>query len=157
VTEDIKEALYKLAGLDAKLKRYIGTTTSDAAILLAEQDLRVGLPAALKMFFSEYGWGGPNGTEVYGLSDTLPESEYPSLVEANVDARKRGCPTTLIVFASSGDGGYYAMLDSSMDDDSIFVWYPGGTSNIDDLEVSDGNFGGWLLRNIQDTIDLQDL
>ncbi|MNU27355.1 hypothetical protein D3C71_157430 [compost metagenome] len=157
MTDDINEALQSLAALDASLKPHVGTSTSDAAILLAEQALSAAIPVAFKMFLTEFGWGGPRGTEIYGLSDVLSEGEHPSLVEANLTARKHGCPAKLLVFASAGDGGYYAMLDSSLEDESIIVWYPGGTSEIDDLEVSDGSFGGWLLRNVQDAIDLQDL
>jgi SMI1 / KNR4 family. len=155
--DEIHEALRRMAVTGPSLKKGIGGQTTPEAISSAEATLGIQLPDGFRLFLSRHGWGGPRGTEIYGVSDHLPQSEYPSLVKANEDARGWNCPQGLIVFASAGDGGFYALADARENDDSVFVWYPGSGASFDELEISDDNFGSWLLRNIQDAIDLQQL
>lgn len=155
--EYINEAIRRMSELDAASKR-IGEGVGGDQIAQAEQRLGISFPVSFKRFLSVYGWGGPDGTEIYGLSESLPDDSYPNLIRKNMAARTEdGLPDDLLVFATSGDGGYYALTISSASDDAVRVWYPGSDTSIDDLERSDESFGEWLIRAVEDAIELRDI
>jgi SMI1 / KNR4 family. len=151
------QAIRKLLELPADEKR-IGEGVGHATISDAERRLGCQFPKPYTLFLRTVGWGGADGTEIYGLSDRLRADQYPDVVDVNLKARSEdGLPDNLIAFETTGDGGYYVMDADADADGAVLVWYPWGEVEADDLERSDESFGEWLLRAVADAISLRDL
>lgn len=130
---------------------------SERLVNAAERRLGVIFPAEYRTFLKEFGWGGPDGTEVWGISSKFPETDYPSVVRKNAEARnKDGLPHNLLAFETTGDGGYYVFKLNSSTENDLFVWYHNG-GRLDEPQRADQTFGEWLLRAVEDAITLRDI
>jgi SMI1 / KNR4 family. len=153
----VAQAIHQIRELPAEEKR-LGGGVGSATIADAETKLGCHFPEPYKAFLEAYGWGGPDGAEIFGLSDNLNPDEYPDLVRKNQMARTEdGLAPGLLAFETTGDGGYYVMNTAPDSDGAILVWYPWSKVEANDLERSDESFGEWLLRTVADTIALRDI
>lgn len=75
-----------------------------------EAVLKVEFPSLVQTFFTEFGAGGVNGFEIYGIvKDPFTDGGIPNIVWVTEELRKDGAPHHFIPISDTGDGGYYCL------------------------------------------------
>ncbi|NTF17344.1 SMI1/KNR4 family protein [Agrobacterium rubi] len=156
-TDCVINAIQDIRDLPAD-RKWVGEGVAANAISTAEQRLGCRFPKPFISFLEAFGWGGPDPTEIFGLSERLGEVDYPNLVRENLKARREDdLPEDLLVFAGTGDGGRYVLGTGMQSDGAVRVWYPGRGLGMEDLEISDESFGEWLTRGVDLAHSTKDL
>jgi len=114
----------------------------------AERALGLKFPPTYRKFLEVLGCGDIDGLEFYGvINDEFENSSIPNAIWLTLDERKAGLPNNLILVYGAGDGTYYAIDTSQVDDEgeSPVVAYSvdGKTEKISD------DFGSFLLSELR--------
>lgn len=135
-----------------KSKRFSGIKP-DSLILKAQQALGITFPPTYRAFLSRYGCGHVAGEEFYGVvDDDFENSSVPDAVWLTLDERKSGTPNSLVIVASTGDGGYYAIdLDKKNNEEEspVVEWWPGIPNAEGNRRVVAADFGTFLLQQVR--------
>ncbi len=127
---------------------------SEELILLAERTLNLQFPKTYREFLKKYGCGGIGGFEVYGLIHSdFEHSGIPDAIWLTLDERKTSnLPHHFIIIASVGNGEYYAIDCSKVDNNGenpVVVFYP-WNANEPKLEKVADDFGKFLKNMISE-------
>lgn len=80
----------------------------------AKAQLSLEFPPSYEQFLRTFGCGDIAGIEIYGIINAnSDESGVPDAIWLTLKERNNGLPANLIIIASTGDGGYYA-IDTSI-------------------------------------------
>jgi hypothetical protein len=123
----------------------------------AEKYLGVFFPKSYKEFIKDYGYVSFGGLEIYGIIDAdFVNSSVPDVVWLNYSNRVDfGQPANIIVISDLGDGSYYALDLSQMNDKEecpVVIWPIGGYEATSKLEVVAPDFGTWFLEKVKEQI-----
>lgn len=119
-----------------------------ALISKAENILDLIFPPTYRKFLEMLGCGDIEGLEFYGLiNDDFENSSIPDAVWLTLDERKSGLPKKLVLIYAAGDGTYYALDTSQVDDNKecpvVSYEINGGIERIAD------DYGSFLLSELQ--------
>lgn len=117
----------------------------------AQSVLGVTFPPSYVEFLKSYGCGDIEGLEFYGvINDDFENSSVPDAIWVTLDERKSGLPHNLVIVYAAGDGTYYALDTSKLDDNgecSVVSYESNGN-----LEVIADNYGSFLLDELKTVI-----
>jgi hypothetical protein len=123
----------------------------DESIRKLEELLNIVLPYSYKKFIQNYGCGDIFGIEIYGIvsDDKIQVEGVPSLYWLIKELRKDGLNNNYIPFSETGDGNYF-ILDSSnineKNEHSVYIWSPG---NLLSKKVS-SSFASFLYNTLKE-------
>ena len=131
-------------------------------IKCAEKKLNVMFPLSFRKFLKDKGAGDFGSLEVYGLvrDENFEKFPYtgsvPNLYWLTVDSRKNfNLPHHIILISDIGDGSYYALDLSQMNNEQecpVIVWPVGGYDETPELEIVAPDFGTWFLQQVEEQI-----
>lgn len=126
-------------------------------IALAELALRLRFPSTYRAFLSRYGCGDIAGQELYGvIKADFENSSVPDAIWLTLDERRSsGLPDSLVIVYATGDGVYYALDCSSLNDAEecpVVAWVPGDSKKGDKLEDIAKDYGQFLLKIIEQSL-----
>lgn len=142
---DYKEQILKLIQDYGEEDDFTGVSNS-ANILKVEEMLGLKLPKSYKWFIENYGHGGINGVEVYGIS----KADIPSCVRHTNNYRQYGLPVELVVIENCDEWLYCIDTGKMVDDECPIVrWDKNSKSTF----LSFNNFYEYLYNRFNDNID----
>jgi len=123
----------------------------------AEVFLSVLFPKSYKVFLKDFGYATFLGLRIYGIIDNnFINSSIPDAIWLNTSNRKDfNQPTHIITISDIGDGSYYALDLSQMNDDNecpVVIWPIGGYEMTPVLEIVAPDFGTWFLDEIKEQV-----
>jgi cell wall assembly regulator SMI1 len=106
-------------------RKRLGTGAKRADISSAESNLGAKLPESYKVFLGEFGWGGVDSWELFGLGAGVPN--YLDLVQMTETERTLfhpHIPPFLIPIMNDGFGNHYCLDTSSLRDGEcpVVLW-----------------------------------
>lgn len=129
----------------------------------AEATLKIALPKTYKEFLVKFGCGNFGSKEIYGIIKfndylgPLPFSTIPEVVWTNLKLQRNfNQPQHIIVISDAGEGSYYALDLSQMNDQGecpVVIWPIGGYEMTPTLEVVAPDFGTWFLEEVKRRIE----
>lgn len=144
--------------LKARLLQYsktgFGRGAAWAEIDSVEQRLGVRLPLSYRLFLHEFGWGGVEDIEIYGLGSDVPAHLHlVSLVESERTEMEPRLRHSLIPLMNDGRGNH-CCLDTSRfsgDECPVVFW---DHAHVDGLnqepEPVAENFVTWLMEELEE-------
>ncbi|HRH96450.1 MAG TPA: SMI1/KNR4 family protein [Prosthecobacter sp.] len=116
----------------------------------AEQVLHLKFPPTYRRFLSEFGCGGVEGFELYGIiGENFENSGIPDAIWYTLQLRKSiHLDLRLVVIAVAGDGCFYAIDTSDNDcegEGSVSIYSIDGSTR----EKVASSFGAFLLKQVQ--------
>ena len=114
----------------------------------AEHALGVVFPPTYRKFLSTFGCGDIEGLEFYGIiSGDFENSGVPDAIWLTINERSSGLPEHLILIYATGDGAYYAIDTSQVDNNGEcpIVSYDLNRS----LKKVAEDYGSFLLAELQ--------
>jgi hypothetical protein len=122
----------------------------------AERTLGIAFPPTYQAFLSRYGCGDIGGQEFYGvIKDDFENSSIPDAVWLTLNERKTGTPHSLVLVASTGSGGYYAIdlnQKNANGESPIIEWRSGLPNAEGNLQLVASDFGTFLLQQVRTVI-----
>lgn len=133
---------------------------SDDSISKLENILQVKFPLSYKRFLKDIGFGGPNSLIVSGLrSEDSQEMIKTGIAYTILKHRKEfDLPNHIILLSDIGDGSYYALDLSQMNDNNecpVVIWPLNGYEDTPVLEIAAPDFGIWFLEQVEEQIKLK--
>lgn len=130
---------------------------TDEEIKYAEQILHLVFPKSYKEFLKKYGSVEVKSLDVMGLSRyNHQNSGYGGVVWNTLnDRNKFSIPNDIIKLEHIGDGSYYALDLSQMNDENecpVVIWPIGGYETAPVLEIVAPDFGTWFLNEVKEQI-----
>ena len=130
---------------------------SDEEVESAEKILNIKFPKSYREFLKKYGSVEVRSLEIMGLSrDNYQNSGYGDVVWVTLNDRGNfSQPNHIIKLEHLGDGSYYALDLSQMNNDNecpVVVWPIGGYEMTPVLEVVAPDFGTWFLDMVKERI-----
>ena len=130
---------------------------SDEEVENAEKILSITFPRSYREFLKKHGNVDVKSLDVMGLSRyNYQNSGYGGLVWCTLKNREDfSQPKHIITIEHMGDGSYYALDLSQMNDDNecpVVVWPIGGYETTPVLEVVAPDFGSWFLDEVKERI-----
>lgn len=142
--------------LKTKLLSYkskqVGKGVDKEKIKQAEKSLGVLFPKSYVSFLTEFGWGGIEHIEVYGLGDEIPE--YLDVVKMTLSEREEMEPSLqhhLIPLMNDGAGNHYCLDTSKMSGEEcpvVFWDHEEGKNQIPEIVSSE--FVTWFMDMIDE-------
>lgn len=127
---------------------------SISSLIKAEEALQVSFSKTYKEFLLKYGCGDIFGVEIYGLThDDYKNSGIPNVVWITLNMRSLEIPQFFVIISETGNGFYYAIDLSNVDDTGespIVIFDP---INVNNYEIVARDFGSFLYEQILDMID----
>lgn len=136
---------------------YINKCKNIEFIKDAENYLNIKLPDSYKNFLEIYGFLSFGGQEIYGLIDNdFINSEVLDAFWLTMDFRKEfDLPHHIILISDIGDGSYYALDLTQMNDEQecpVVIWPVGGYDETPELEIVAPDFGTWFYDQVMEQI-----
>jgi len=127
---------------------------SEGLVGLAEERLGVTFPPSLRAFLRRFGCGGVAGREFYGIiREDFENSGVPDAVWITLEERRSsGLPFHLVIVYATGDGAYFAVDRSSVDEEGespVVLWIPGESTPESKLEVVASDYGRFLRNTLE--------
>lgn len=128
---------------------------------LCIKTLSITIPVSYKAFLSNLGYFSKAGFEVYGIVDEdYIDSSIPDVIWFNLSNRKEfNQPNHILCISDIGDGSYYALDLSQMNDQCecpVVVWPVGGYDATPTLEIVAPSFGDWFKEMIEIQLNEQE-
>ena len=121
---------------------------SDELICKAEAALGLKFPPSYRRFLEVLGCGDVAGMEFYGLiNDEFVNSSVPNAIWLTLSERELGLPRELILVYGAGNGDFYAIDTSSVDEygeNPIVVIQING-----DIKKIFDSFGSFMLSELK--------
>lgn len=133
---------------------------ANSFIIALEEFLNVKLPASYIQFVEKMGFGGANSLMVFGIvCKTVPELETSGVGWLNLKFRKDfDTPKHIFLINDVGDGSYYALDLSQMDEDNecpVVIWPLNGYEDTPVLEIVAKDFGEFFLNKVKEQIAMK--
>ena len=130
---------------------------SDEEVENAEKILGITFPRSYREFLKKHGHVDVKSLDVMGLSRyNYQNSGYGGLVWSTLNGRNNlSQPNNIITLEHIGDGSYYALDLSQMNDDNecpVVIWPVGGYEMTPVLEIVAPDFGTWFLEEVKEQI-----
>jgi len=130
--------------------RDLGTGASDDEIAAAEQALGVRIEGGYRQFLTQFGWGGVEDVELFGLGAGVPP--FLDLVRLTKSGRSETqpyLPHHLLPVMNDGAGNQYCLDTRVADEPPIVCWsHEAGTDQTPDVESR--SLTSWLGRLLDD-------
>ncbi|CAO5682714.1 MAG: hypothetical protein HEEMFOPI_01762 [Holosporales bacterium] len=125
-----------------------------------ENFLSIHFPNSYKIFLKKYGYLTMFGREIYGIIDNnFLNSGIPDVIWLNHNFRKKfDLPHHIISISDIGDGSYYALDLSQMNEEQecpVVIWPVGGYEETPELEIVAPDFGTWFYDQVMQQIEIQ--
>lgn len=142
--------------LRERLRKFVthqfGRGASPAEIAAGEQALGLTFPESYRAFLSEFGWGGVEDIEVFGLGLDVPT--FLDLVRVTHVERLEAepqLPQHLLPILNDGYGNHYC-LDTSIrnDNESPVVFWDHEAGPDQEPEVVASTFVDWLMQEVEE-------
>lgn len=132
----------------------INKNMKDSFIQDGEKFLNVVFPKSYLAFLKDYGFCSLGGREIYGIIDNqFEDSSIPDAIWLNYRNRTDfDQPEHIIVISDVGEGSYYALDLSQMNDQQecpVVIWPSGGYEETPELEIVAPDFGTWFLNEVK--------
>lgn len=125
----------------------------ESLVAKAEAALGVKFPPSYRQFLLDFGCGGINGVEVFGLiNDNFEKSTVPNGIWLTLNERRSiGLDPAYVIIGDGGDGTYYALdarqVDSYGESPVMRLSVDGKQS-----EKVANDFGSYLLNAVTETL-----
>ncbi len=123
---------------------------SEGLVAKAESALGIRFPPSYRSFLLDYGCGGFDGFEVYGLIDeNFIDSSVPNGIWLTLNERSGiGLEKNFVIVGSGGDGTYLA-LDTGSQDENGEAPVVRLSVEGEKFEIVAPSFGSYLLSAVQ--------
>lgn len=123
----------------------------DVSITKLEELLNIVLPYSYKRFIQNYGCGDIFGIEIYGIvsDDKIQVDGIPSLYWLIKVLREEGLHNNYIAFSETGDGKYFILDTSNINEENecpVYIWSPGNFQ----VEKISSSFGVFLYETLKE-------
>ena len=122
-----------------------------------EKTLHISLPKSFKYFIKDFGFGGPKSIMISGIRTNNKEEVLSTGIGWKIEKFRTefDLPHHIILISDIGDGSYYALDLSQMNDKQecpVVVWPVGGYDETPELEIVAPDFGTWFLEQVEEQI-----
>lgn len=136
---------------------YGGKPADNSLIKEAENIVGITLPNSYRKFIEEFGFGGVGSLLVPGIRcSSVNELKSTGFVWGILNDRLNfSYPNHIITLDEVGDGSYYALDLSQMNDENecpVVIWPIGGYETTPVLEIVAPDFGTWFLNEVKEQI-----
>src|SRR3989442_13293893 len=131
-------------------QQQFGKGASDAEINRAEQSLGAKLPMSYCAFLREFGWGGVEHLEIYGLGSDAPQYlELENVTQRERTAMRPPIPRFLVPIMNDGAGNHYCLDTRHFQGSECPVVFWDHESGLlqEPQRVAD-NFAEWLANQL---------
>lgn len=128
----------------------LGRGATQAQIEEAEQALGVPLAGGYRRFLEQFGWGGVESIELYGLGPGVPD--HLNLVSITMSEREQMQPRLrfgLIPIMNDGGGNLYCIDTKAPDEPRVIFWDHGASPNQNESPDAE-DFASWLSEQLDD-------
>jgi hypothetical protein len=127
---------------------------SEERVARAEEALGLRFPPSYRRFLVEYGSGGVEAEEIYGVvNDDFEDFRPPQAIGLTRRMRRDGhISDALIVIYAVGEGTYFALDTAQANADGeapVVAFMPGGNTAGDTLEIVAPDFGAFFLATMR--------
>lgn len=125
-----------------------GQGASEDEIVDAELQIGLCIHGDYRWFLREFGWGGVNTIEIYGLGQDVPA--FLNLVTITLSERSEMIPRlrrTLLPIMNDGGGNLYCLDVDSVGPQVVFWDHEAGEDQIPSIVA--GDFTSWLREKIK--------
>lgn len=137
-----------------RLRRFedkeFGTGATDAEIGEAENLLGTSIRGEYRRFLKDFGWGGVEHLELYGLgSDTPPHLQLVPVTRSEREEMNPRLRQYLIPVMNDGGGNLYCLNMSFADEPPVVFWDHAEDAN-QSAETDAPDFVSWLNQLLDD-------
>ncbi len=127
----------------------VGKGASEAEIAVAEKTLGVPIQGDYRRFLLEFGWGGAESLELFGLGADVPR--HLDLVEITLSERTEmhpRLPHHLLPLMNNGAGDHYCLDTTTTSPMVVGWWHEEDESQEPTMEGAD--FSTWFAEHLRD-------
>ncbi|CAO4846590.1 MAG: hypothetical protein CNLJKLNK_01355 [Holosporales bacterium] len=136
----------------------------ETTIEFAQKKIEIFFPNSYHEFLLEKGSGSFGSLEIYGIvrDEKFENTDYtgsiPNIFWITIHYRKNfNLPHHIILISDVGDGSYYALDLSQMNDEQecpVVIWPVGGYDETPELEIVAPDFGTWFYDQVMEQIEM---